>query len=169
MKVFRLAQKLILAGVPFFFTLVSIQLSWAQETRFFCGVNQGVPATLAQTTEGEILIVRWDATTLGELSTTAQNACEQVAQILQAYHNRGELRYITTGRQDDQPVVCLAEKEGGACLEVLFSLNNQKKPRTALQETFRIRVPSTGPISETGIPLYIDIEKYLNGGYPSWR
>jgi hypothetical protein len=169
MKIFQLAQKLFLGAIGYFPIVVTPQLSWAQQITFFCGLSDAVPATLARTPQGEVLIVRWDASTLGEFSTTPQNLCKQVSQTLQTYYNRGELKYITTGKQGDQPMVCLAEKQGGACTEVLFSLNEQKKPGTALQETFRIRVPSTGPISETPTPIYIDIEKYLNGEYPSWR
>ncbi|MGB7440612.1 MAG: COP23 domain-containing protein [Coleofasciculaceae cyanobacterium] len=148
-------------------TVIFPSVSYAEETTFFCGTTEGVPATIARTSQGEVAMVLWSAEQLNQPDSNPEQLCQEASQRFQTYYNQGKLNYITTGRVNRQNVACVAQQEGGACNGFLFALNPEIKPKVALQRMFRIRVPSAGPISETGTPLYINLERYFNGEYPS--
>lgn len=145
------------------------QPSAAEETTFFCGTSKGIPATIARTARGEVPMILWNYSTLPKPDDTRQGLCEKVSQKFQTYYEQGTLKYITTERRDGQLVACVAQEENGSCSgEPLFSLRpNETNPRATLQRIFRIRVASAAPISETNSRLYIDLDKYLKGEYPS--
>jgi hypothetical protein len=145
------------------------QPSKAQSTTFFCGTSNGIPATLARTPRGEVPMILWNSSTIGESGDAPQERCEEVSKRLQTYYNSGKLKYITTGKRNDQLVVCVAQEENGSCTdEPLFPLNsNDSNPSATLQRIFRIRVTSAAPISETRTRIYINLNQYLNGEYPS--
>ena len=145
------------------------QPSFAEGTTFFCGTSNGVPATIARTPRGEVPMILWNSSTLEESGDTPLKRCEEVSKRFQTYYNSGTLNYITTERRDGKLVACVAPKENEPCTdEPLFALNsNDTNPRATLQRIFRIRVASATPISETGSRLYISLDKYLNGEYPS--
>lgn len=148
-------------------TVIFPSVSYAQETTFFCGTEEGVPATIARTSQREVAMVLWSAEQLNQSDSSPEQLCQEVSQRFQTYYNQGKLNYITTGRVNRQNVACVAQAEGGSCNGFLFALNPEIKPKVALQRMFRIRVPSDGPINETGTPLYINLERYFNGEYPS--
>ncbi|HEY9602917.1 MAG TPA: COP23 domain-containing protein [Allocoleopsis sp.] len=155
------------------FTLLSVtiltQPSFAESTTFFCGTSNGIPATIARTPRGEVLMILWNSSNFGELGDTPQKRCEEVSHTFQTYYNMGKLKYITTDRRNGQVVACVAQEENGPCGdEALFTLkSDETTPRASLQRIFRIRVASAAPINETGSRLYISLDKYLNGEYPS--
>lgn len=140
------------------------QTSYPQDRTFFCGSSYGVPATIAKTSRGEVAMVLWNSSDLGQSDSTPQQLCEEVSDKFQTYYNRGELNYITTGGMNEQTVACLAEGDQDPCQVRLFPIK-PNDPRVRLQRIFRIRVPSSGPITETDTPIYVDLEKYLNGEY----
>lgn len=144
------------------------QPSAAEDTTFFCGTSNGIPATIARTSHGDVPLIVWNSSNLGRSGDTPQQRCEDVSKKFQTYYNNGTLKYITTERRNGQLVACVAPKENEPCTGVLFSLNsNETNPRDTLQRIFRIRVASTAPISETGTRVYISLDKYLNGEYPN--
>lgn len=155
------------------FTLLSVtiitQPSFAESTTFFCGTNNGIPATIARTPRGEVPMILWNSSNLGELGDTPQKRCEEVSHKFQTYYNTGKLKYITTERRNGQVVACVAQEENGPCGdEPLFTLSlDETTPRASLQRIFRIRVTSAAPINEMGSRIYISLDKYLNGEYPS--
>lgn len=114
-------------------------------------------------------MILWSSSTLGELGDTPQKRCEEVSNKFQTYYNTGKLKYITTERRKGQVVACVAQEENGPCGdEALFTLkSDETTPRASLQRIFRIRVASAAPINETGSRIYINLDKYLNGEYPS--
>lgn len=143
--------------------------SHAEDITFFCGTSNGAPATIARTTGVEVPMILWNSSTVISSGDTPQKLCEDVSKKLQTYNNSGTLKYITTAKKNDQLVVCIAREENGPCSgEPLFALNsNSTNPNTTLQRILRIRVASAAPISETSPRVYISLDKYLNGEYPS--
>jgi hypothetical protein len=137
-------------------------------TTFFCGASNGIPATIARTSGGEVPLILWDSPDIGDSGDTRQKLCEDVSQKFQNYYDSGTLNYITTGKRDGQVVACAAQGAGEPCSGVLFPLKpDERNPKSALQRILRIRVPADGPISETDTRVYINLDKYLNGKYPS--
>jgi hypothetical protein len=156
-------------AIAFFCPSALSQPGAVEETTFFCGTSKGVPATIARTPRGEVPMILWNSSTLPKSGDTPQDLCKNVSQKLQNYYAQGTLKYITTERRQGQLVACIAQAENGSCSgEPLFFLrSNESNPRATLQRIFRIRVASTAPISETNSRLYIDLDKYLKGEYPS--
>ncbi len=147
-------------------TLTLPSLAEADET-FFCGTSDGVPATLARTSEGIEPIILWNSPYLGESDSTPEELCEKVSQQFQTNDSNGQLNYITTGRRNRKTMACIADIEGGACREFLFTLRADLKPRTALQRLLEIRIESDGSTTETGTPVYVSVERRLNNEYPT--
>jgi len=140
----------------------------AEGTTFFCGASDGIPATIARIRGEEVPVILWNSPDIGDSGDTPQQRCENVSEKFQIYYESGTLNYITTARRDGQVVACAAEGAGEPCAEVLFPLkSDEKNPKSALQRILRIRVPADGPISETDPRVYISLDKYLNGQYPS--
>ena len=142
--------------------------------RFVCSTSEETPATIAQTATGDIPIVYWNAE-FGTDEQMKQEQCETVSQRFQTFYENGELNYLSTGfdSESKKTFVCVAElvvdnegNEQPRCIGNLFALNSNSSSRASLQRVLRIRVPSDGPISETGGRTYIQWDKFLNGGYP---
>lgn len=154
-------------AIAFVSAIVTPQPSLAQNVTFFCGTSDGSPATIARTGTKEIPLIIWDITNSGQ-GSSPQQRCEEASTNFQNYRNEGSFNYITTERRNGQLVVCFSTKENEPCTGVLFPLNpNETNPRNALQRIFRIRVVSSATINETTERLYISLDKFLNGGYPS--
>lgn len=138
-------------------------------TTFVCGTSNGSPATIARTPQGEVPMIIWNSPDMVNSVDSAQKTCEDVATRFQTYYNNGTLKYITTGMMDGQRVACVAETEGGPCSGLLFNLSSaDSNSRGTLQRMFRIRIASAAPISETDTRVYISLDKFLSGEYPSF-
>ena len=133
---------------------------------FACHRDQGVPMTVAQTSAATVPIVRWDRTVIA-IETTPQLDCETSAAQFQTAYDNGLLSYITTGRMNGQLVACAADTVSGRCLSRLLGLRATQRPRVALQQILQIRLPTEGPIADTGPRPYVELDRYLSGGYDS--
>lgn len=133
---------------------------------FSCHIDEGIPTTVAQTPTATVPIVRWDKAAIA-IETTPQTDCETSAAQFQTAYDDGLLSYITTGRMNGQLVACAADTLSGRCLSRLLGLRATQRPRVALQEVLQIRLPTEGPISDTGPRPYVALDRYLSGGYDS--
>ncbi len=140
--------------------------SWATDVTFRCAIRDGVPTTVAQTSQVEVAVVLWNSPDIAIAPGTTQQAeCEAGSQRFQAYHDNGALNYITTGRRERQLVACVAGELDGGCQGTLFALAPTNSPRTALQRILRIRLPTQCPTCETGASPYVKLTRYLSGEY----
>ena len=149
-------------------TTISLPSRAQSSTTFFCGTANESPATIAKTAYREVPMIVWNSPSIVQSEEPAQKRCEDVANRLQNYFNSGTLKYITTGFMNGQTVVCVAQEENGGCSgDPLFALNLSPNTtaRDSLQRIFRVRVASAAPISETATPVYISLDKFLNGEY----
>ena len=159
------------------FTTLITQSTEAEETSFFCGKSNGILATIARTKNIEVPMVFWDSPDLGKSNLSPQELCDQVSEKLQNYYSRGELNYITTGTDcpggidSCQTFACVAQIEEEGCRgRFLFAIQLADPfdtPNKALQRILRTRVPQESVIDETSSSVYVDLEKYLQGDYPS--
>lgn len=101
---------------------INTQPSHAQSTTFFCGMSNGVPATIAQTPRGNVSVIRWVSSYFSGAGYNPQTRCQEVSGRFEAYKNNGTLNYITTGIMNGQPVVCTRSTNGGGCNGLLFTL-----------------------------------------------
>lgn len=144
-------------------------------TTFVCATSNGSLATIARTSQNrEIPLILWNSPNIVPTADSPQKRCDDVSSRLQTYYNNGTFKYITTRRMNGQTVACVVQQndDNASCSgEPLFALNlpPESRPGDTLQSIFRVRVASAGPISETATPVYISLDKVLNGEYAPMR
>jgi hypothetical protein len=155
------------AGVTALSVLVAIPAR-ADDVKFTCGVHQGVPATLAQTTRGNIPVIRWVSDAFGG-EYPPQYRCQVVSPKFQQYYKEGKLNYLTTGVANNQPIVCGTNEKGGPCTGVLFTLKHGSDPWLTLTRLMDVRAQAGPPLNESASSSstsnaehYIDMNEYLN-------
>ncbi len=148
--------------------------SYAQGTTFFCGTTDGVPATIASTSRGDIPMIRWISDYFSS-SYTSEWRCQQVSARFQNFYDNGKLRFIRTGIVKGYPVLCLANNQGGDCDSdaVLVTLQQGIDPQLVLERLLNLRARAAGrAIDLSGNQTifyhdgeaYVNVEKFLNLG-----
>lgn len=134
----------------------------ANTIRFICGSWKGSQATLALTERHQLVpVILWDSDYFNNAGFDSSTRCQIVSDRFQNYYDRGQLNYITTGRVNRMPVVCVAETWGGPCSGVLFTLKPSSDPVETLQSLIAIRIRTQGPLNETQQRPYVDFQKYI--------
>ena len=145
-------------------TLVNLDPLPAQagSTTFRCGtIANDTPATMAKTSLGEFVIIRWVSDRFEASGWDAQTRCTEVTQRFQTYYDAGQLQYITTGRMNRQPVICTTDREGGGCQNLLFTLKPNANANDTLKRLLYVRNYGTGALNETEDRVYINMEAFL--------
>jgi hypothetical protein len=170
----RLSLLPVLASVAFAGTLAGLAPFVAQQpsvaqstTRYFCDTSGRTPATVARTARGtSVVVVRW-STTLGGGAFDPVSRCQTVSARFQNLADAKMLRFITTGRQNGQNIICVAGERNGGCLPngLLFTLKPGSSPRATLQQMVNISSRATGgPIYESAnARLYVNMDDLLAG------
>jgi hypothetical protein len=171
-KYSSLFSAMVLSTTTVLGTLAFSPLAQAGSANFFCGRSQGVPATIAKTSRGNVPVIRWVSNQFTSSGYSPQKRCQIVSQKFQQYKNDGTLKYLTTGQHNGIPVVCVASYKGGSCSGVLFTLKPGQNPGKTLRQLFSVRDRASGPLNETEERVYIDMEQYLQDSpiqeaYPS--
>jgi len=135
-------------------------------SEFYCGVDRdgATPATIIRHPQhGEVPVIRWVSDYFEESGYDPQTRCEMVSKRFQDLHDNGALQYLTTGRMNRQPVVCVSPSDGGECEGLLFTLKPTSNPNQTLQDLMALRAGASGarPLNETGARLYINFEDYV--------
>ncbi len=134
----------------------------AAGTTFFCGVCDGVPVTFARTSRGYVPVIRWVSAHFSGSGYTPEKRCQEVSARFQTYYNSGTLNYVTAGRMNGQPVVCVADRAGGGCRGLLFTLKPGSDANSTVRQLFEIRDRSAGPLEEVYARVYINMNDYLS-------
>lgn len=134
----------------------------AQSTTFACGTSKGSPATLAYTARGSVPVIRWTSDYFSQSGWKPQQRCEEVSKRFQEYHQRNEMNFLTTGMMNNQSVVCTTDREGGSCMNLLFTLKPGSSAGQTLRNLLAVRVRARTPLNESPARVYIDMKEYLN-------
>lgn len=134
----------------------------ASEQRFSCATSGGAPATMAKTKRGYVPVIRWTSDYFGASGWSPQARCQEVSDRFEIYHQQGTLNFLTTGRMNRESVVCVANREGGPCSGLLFTLKSGSNPGQTLQKLLDVRYRATGPLNESAARVYINMEDFLN-------
>jgi Circadian oscillating protein COP23 len=155
------------AGVAAFATMSPVAAQ-PRDAKFSCGTNQGVPATVVQTSRGNITVIRWVSNVFGE-QYGPEYRCRVVSAKFQQFHKDGQLNYLTTGVSNGQSVVCVASSKGGPCSGVLFTLKPGSDPQSTLARLMNVRVQAGPALNEStagsgaiGSDQYIDMADFLS-------
>ena len=128
-----------------------------------CLNADGVPATVVQTkTDKQVPIIYWKSTTFSGAGWTPERRCQEVSSRFQSFHAAGNLDYITTGRMNGMPVICVAKSDGGACAGLLYTLKPGQNATATLQKLFDIRSkPGAAPLEETTARMYVSVDSII--------
>ena len=138
-----------------------------QAKSFVCSSASGVPATSAVTPNGEVPVIRWTSTTFSGAGWSPERRCQEVTARFNSYMQKGMLEYITTGRMNSLPVICVTRTEGGGCDGLLYTLKPGQNATATLKKLFDIRTkPGAAPLNETTSRLYVKVDDLIRGGSP---
>mgnify|MGYP001196644892 CR=1 FL=1 len=141
----------------------SLSVKAAGAKRFHCGTSSGVPATLATTASGKTVpVIRWTSTTFDSAGWSQNKRCQAVSQRFEQYRQEGRLKYLTTGRMNGQAVICSANKDGGSCNGLLYTLKPGQDPTKTLRDLLVVRTKAAGPLNETTSRLYVKMGDLLD-------
>ncbi|MBC6481612.1 MAG: hypothetical protein GDA56_31495 [Hormoscilla sp. GM7CHS1pb] len=136
------------------------------QTSFVCDISNGVPTTIAQTAQGDVPVIRWVSNYFSSSDWTPERRCEEVSARFQVYNTNETLNFLTTGRINRQPVVCVAQSWGGSCAGLLFTLKPGINHGQTLRNLMGVKNMTSGPLSETNGRVYIDMNRYLEETAP---
>lgn len=171
MKLNCLAIALSIGFVGAFESIVTVNAQDTPTTKFVCGSWRDTPATVAQTPRGNVLVILWATdwvkSSADEPSLNPQSRCETISKNFQQAYDEGTLQYITTGFENGQNTICVAESYKGGCARHLFTLKPGSDPRESLNQIIRIsnNEASGGddPLTQSsGSRVYVDFEDFLN-------
>lgn len=130
---------------------------------FYCSVSSdGIPTTFVKNTRGTFPVIRWVSRIFDDAGYVPETRCRQVSSKFQQFQKRGLLNYVTTGRVNNQPVICVSNAQDGPCLGILFTLKPNQNANRTLQQLFDLRAnASAGPLEESNGRLYLDLSQYI--------
>jgi hypothetical protein len=157
----------LMASIPL---ALPAQAEFQPNNRFFCGKSRNVatgeiiPTTIARTQRGNVLMIYWKSNFFASRSSdyTPESRCVEVSRRFQTFYSQGNLSYLTTGKVNDQNVICVAEEYGGSCKGLLLTLEPKDNPQQVLRDLMDVRVNARGPITRGADSAYIDLEEFLD-------
>lgn len=146
-------------------TLIPNSPALSQQTSFFCGTEDGYPATIVQSPQhGDVTIIKWKSDRTASIGYDNQTRCNIVSEKFQNFYSQGNLKQLTTGRVNRQPVICVVPNKEAPCNEnsMLYTLNPESDANKTLQQLFEIRAgATTEALEETNGRIYVDFEKMV--------
>ena len=128
-----------------------------------CMSSDGIPVTVVTTkTQKQVPIIFWKSTVFSGSGWTPERRCREVSARFQEYHQAGKLEFITTGRINGLPVLCVTSTDGGACEGLLYTLKPGQNATATLKKLFDIqRTPGAAPLEETTARIYVSVDSVI--------
>lgn len=132
--------------------------------QFYCGrSNDGVPTTFVKNGRGNFPVIRWVSRVFDDAGYVPETRCRQVSSKFQQFYEQGLLNYVTTGRVNRQPVICVSNAKDGPCLGILFTLKPEQNANRTLEQLFDIKVnASAGPLEESNARYYLNLDQFID-------
>lgn len=128
-----------------------------------CMAANEVPATVVTTKSGkQVPIIYWKSDAFSGSGWTPTRRCQEVSARFQDYHQSGMLNFITTGRMNGLPVICVAKSNGGGCAGLLYTLKPGQNATATLKKVLDIQTkPGAAPLEETTARLYVNFNNMV--------
>ena len=169
MKISLFTQAVSVSAIALLSTATITQPSYAEGNTFFCGTTNNVPATLVQTSRGEVPMIRWVSNDFSSGSYTPMRRCQDVSAKFQRFSDNGTLKFIRTGIVNRYPVLCLASYPGGECNNnaVILTLQTGSDSQLVLERLLNLRARAAGRAielssSSRSLIFYYEGEAYVN-------
>lgn len=139
------------------------EASSALASSITCIDANGVPATVVKTKSGkQVPIIYWKSTTFSGSGWTPERRCREVSMRFQQFHSTDNLEFITTGRMNGLPVICVANSNGGPCAGLLYTLKPGQNATATLQKLFDVqKKPDGSPLEETTSRMYVSVDSVI--------
>ena len=141
----------------------SAKASSALASSISCMDASGVPATVVKTKSGkQVPIIYWKSSTFSGSGWTPERRCREVSMRFQQFHSTDNLEFITTGRMNGLPVICVANSNGGPCAGLLYTLKPGQNATATLQKLFDVqKKPDGSPLEETTSRMYVSVDSVI--------
>lgn len=133
-----------------------------------CVTRNGKPTTIVETKRGKIELIVWESKFFGTSGWSPERRCQAVTQRFQQFSDNGTLRLITSGRMNNQPVICVAENKAGQGVTckgdgLLMTLQPKDNPQQVMKDLFNIsaRVSGGGITRGQGDSTIINMSNFL--------
>ena len=129
---------------------------------FYCELRRGIPTTMVRTESGNKPIIYWVLTSYNE-GLTPKDRCQQVSQKLQAAQDNHRLSHLSHGIMNGKQVICVSDRRGGDCVDILFELKPGSDPKKVLMQLLDLRGIANGKAIEQGNDkrIYINFREYV--------
>ncbi len=81
------------------------------KVQYICEMKQDIPITYARTPTETVEFIGWQSQAFSNSGYTPERRCQEVTARFQKHSDAGNLRFITTGRMNNQNVMCVAQKK----------------------------------------------------------
>lgn len=133
--------------------------------KFDCQAIQGVPTTVARNKRGQwVPIIQWVSQVFASDGWTPERRCEVVSMRFNQFYASGQLKYITSGRMNGLPVVCVTPALNSGCSGQLYTLKPHQDPADTVRRLIAINKSGgkAGVLKETLGRPYLDVEQLIN-------
>lgn len=87
-----------------------------QEVSFLCDSEKSTPSTVLKFKDkDERLVILWNSDFFAEAGYDSDTRCQQVSTRLANFVKEREFLYLTSGKLNGQPALCLTSSEDGSC------------------------------------------------------
>lgn len=132
---------------------------------FECISKQGTPTTLAKNDSWgeEREFIRWTSP-LAAPEYTPERRCNEVTNRINTAIEK-DLRYLTHGIMNNQPVICFTKSEGIGCDMLFYTMREGIDPKERIEDIFTLNARNFAdrPLREAPCSTYVSIDKMLEG------
>jgi hypothetical protein len=129
---------------------------------FYCEVRREIPTTMVRTESGNKPIIYWVSTILPE-GIKPEDRCQEASKNLQAAQDNQRLSYLSHGTMNGKQVICVSDRKGGSCVDIIFELKPGSQPQKVLMQLLDLRGIANGKAIEQGNDkrIYINFREYV--------
>lgn len=124
------------------------------------------PTTFGRTPSGiPLALIRWESDFFTDGGYSPERRCEEVSAKFEKYRLEDRLKFITTGKENGERVICVSSEYGGRCQGTLWTLKKNDDASELLHQLFQVGHLSRDPFDQSSkdgsSQVYIDIDEIL--------
>lgn len=160
----KLFPTLLIALTTAFSTINTAPAKSYNKVKYICENSGYFPITYVITPTEKIEFIAWKSQAFQNSGYSAEKRCQTVTERFQYHSDVGNLRYITTGKINNQKVICVAKSKNSNCISggLLLTLESKDNPKKVLTELFNVSTRKQKMSITRGKPIYIDVDAYLS-------
>lgn len=133
--------------------------------RFYFDTVKGIPTTFLKTANKDIEFIRWNSLEFVPVGYPPERRAREVTARLNHYFANNNEVYITHGKMNNLPVICVAEKEGGSCTGLLYTLKRGQGGEDTVESLiYKLDGPNANSaLREAPCRTYLNIQAVIDG------